>query len=92
MDLCWRFDGEIAAFGTTTGYRAVIGRWLVSPFGPVSDVMLEAADGTRSLFAPNDEVARFVAGTYRFDRVEVTPVEVIRRPGRLTVMAGQLRA
>jgi hypothetical protein len=88
----WRFDGEIAAFGTTTGHRVVVGRWPVSPFGPVSDVMLEAPDGTRLLIAPNDEVARFVAGTYRFDSVEVKPVEVIRQPGRLTVVAGQLQA
>jgi hypothetical protein len=90
--LRWHFDGEIAAFGTTTGHRVVVGRWLVSPFGPISDVMLEAADGTRLLIAPSDEVARFVASTYRFDSVEVEPVEVTRQPGRLTVVAGQLRA
>ncbi|MGH3936783.1 MAG: hypothetical protein ACRDS1_17675 [Pseudonocardiaceae bacterium] len=88
----WRFDGEIAAFGTTSGYRVVVGRWPVSPFGPVSDVMLEAPDGIRLLIAPSDEVARFVASTYRFDSVEVAPVEVIRRPQWLNVVAGQLRA
>jgi hypothetical protein len=88
----WRFTGEIAAFGSTTGHRVVVGRWLVSSFGPFSDVMLETPDGTRLLIAPNDEVARFVAGTYRFDSVEVSPVEVIRQPGRLAVVAGQLQA
>lgn len=88
----WRFDGEIAAFGTTTGHRVVVGRWPVSPFGPVSDVMLEAPDGTRLLIAPSEEVARFVASTYRFDSVEVKPVAVIRQPGRLEVAAGQLQA
>jgi hypothetical protein len=88
----WRFDGEIAAFGTTTGHRVVVGRWPVSPFGPVGDVMLEAPDGTRLLIAPSDEVARFVASTYRFDSVEVKPVEVIRQPGRWEVVAGQLQA
>ncbi|MFY9805635.1 MAG: hypothetical protein WCC38_00535 [Pseudonocardiaceae bacterium] len=90
--LRWRFDGEIAAFGTASGHRIVIGRWLRSPFGPVNDVMIEAPDGTRLLIAPSDEIARFVASTYRFDSVDVTPVEVIRRPGRLEVAAGRLQA
>lgn len=85
--LRWRFDGEIAAFGTTTGHRVIVGRWPVSPFGPVSDVMLEAPDGTRLLIAPSDEVARFVASCYRFDSVEVKPVEVIHKPGRWDVAA-----
>jgi hypothetical protein len=90
--LCWRFDGEIAAFGTTTGHRVVVGRWPVSPFGAFSDVMLETPKGTRLLIAPSDEIAHFVASTYRFDSVEVTPVEAIRQPERLDVVAGQLRA
>lgn len=88
----WRFDGEIAAFGTAAGHRVVVGRWPVSPFGPISDVMLEVTDGTRLLIAPNEEVAHFVAGTYRFDSIEVSTVEVIRQPGRLAVAAGGLRA
>jgi hypothetical protein len=88
----WRFDGEIAAFGTTTGHRVVVGRWPVSPFGPVSDVMLEAPDGTRVLIAPNDEVAGFIAGIYRFDSVTTEPVEVLRRPDRLNVVTDQLQA
>ncbi|MGH3512903.1 MAG: hypothetical protein ACRDQI_16845 [Pseudonocardiaceae bacterium] len=90
--LRWRFDGEIAAFGTTSGHRIVVGRWPVSPFGPISDVMIETPDGTRLLIAPSDEVARFVASTYRFDSVDVAPVEVIRQPGRVAVEAGRLRA
>jgi hypothetical protein len=88
----WRFEGEIAAFGTSAGHRIVLGRWPVSPFGPISDVMLETPDGMRLLIAPSDEVADFIASTYRFDSVDVTPVEMIRRPGRLQVAAGQLRA
>ncbi len=88
----WRFEGEIAAFGTAAGYRVVLGRWPVSPFGPVSDVMLEAPDGMRLLIAPNDEVAGFIASTYQFDSVDITPVEMTRRPRRLQVVAGQLRA
>lgn len=88
----WRFDGEIAAFGTASGHRVVVGRWPVSPFGPISDVMVETPDGARLLIAPNDEVAGFIAGTYRFDSVDVTPVEAIRRAARLHVVAGQLRS
>lgn len=92
MALRWRFDGEIAAFGTTTGHRVVVGRWPGSPFGPISDIMLEAPDGTRLLIAPSEEVAHFLASTYRFDSVEVEPVDVIRQPGRLELVAGQLQA
>ncbi|MGH3917420.1 MAG: hypothetical protein ACRDTC_29005 [Pseudonocardiaceae bacterium] len=87
----WRFEGEIAAFGTTTGHRVVVGRWPESPFGPISDVMLEEPGGARLLIAPSEEVARFVASTYCFDSIEIQPIEVIRRPGRLIVVAGQLR-
>jgi len=64
----------------------------VSPFGPISDVMVEAPGGGRLLIAPNDEVARFLAGTYRFDSVAVTTVEAVRRPERLHVVAGPLRS
>lgn len=88
----WRFDGEIAAFGTAAGHRIVVGRWPTSPFGPISDVMVETPDGTRLLIAPNEEVAGFIASTYRFDAVDVTPVEVVRCPGRLHVAAGPLRS
>ncbi len=92
MALRWRFDGEIAAFGTSSGHRVVVGRWPVSPFGPVSDVMLEAPDGTRLLMAPTAEVARFIAGIYCFDAVHVEPVQVTRRTDALDVVAGQLNA
>jgi hypothetical protein len=88
----WRFEGEIAAFGTSAGHRIVLGRWPVSPFGPINDIMLETPEGTRLLIAPSDEVAGFIASTYRFDSVEVTPVEMIRWPARLQVAAGQLQA
>ncbi len=88
----WRFEGEIAAFGTTSGHRVVIGRWPVSPFGPVSDVMLEGPDGTRLLIAPSEELARFIVNTYCFDSVQVEPVTVHRYPDQLTVVTGQLQA
>ncbi|MGH3976200.1 MAG: hypothetical protein ACRDS9_23185, partial [Pseudonocardiaceae bacterium] len=76
----------------TSGHRIVVGRWPVSPFGPISDVMLEGPDGIRLLIAPTDEVARFVASTYCFDAVEIRSVQAIRQPRRLDVVAGQLRA
>src|SRR5918998_867562 len=78
-----RFDGEIAGFGTATGHRVVVGRWTGSPFGPFADVMHEAPDGTRTLLAPGDEIAGYVAATYRFDRVVVVPVAAERSPDRL---------
>jgi hypothetical protein len=87
-----RFRGEIAAFGTAAGHRIVVGRWPASPFGPFADVMHEAPDGTRSLLAPTDEVAGFVAATYRFDRVVVLPVAAERSPRQLRIAAGDLWA
>lgn len=71
-----RFDGEIAGVGTTSGLRAVVGRWDASPWGPFSDVMVAQPDGTRVLLAPTDQVAEYVASTYTFDRVVVGPVRV----------------
>ena len=64
MDLV--FDGWIAGLGTASGHRFVVGSWLVSPFGPATDVMHEDPAGRRVLLAPTAELADFVAGTYRF--------------------------
>ncbi|MBM9469024.1 hypothetical protein JL106_17195 [Nakamurella sp. YIM 132084] len=69
-----RFDGAIAGIGTASGTRLVIGMWPRSPFGPVTDVMVERADGHRILLAPTQELADFIAATYAFDEVRVTPV------------------
>jgi hypothetical protein len=71
-----RFTGQIAGVGSTSGVRVVVGRWASSPLGPFSDVMLAEPDGTRVLLAPDDDVAAFVAGTYRFDQVVLGPVDV----------------
>lgn len=54
--------------------------------------MHEAPDGVRTLLAPSDAVAEFVAGTYTFDRVEVVAVSVDRSAGGLVVEAGDLAA
>ncbi|MFC6696777.1 hypothetical protein [Nocardioides daphniae] len=76
-----RFEGHIAGVGTTSGLRAVVGRWGSSPFGNFADVMVETADGHRVLLAPTQQVAEFVATTYRFDEVRVEPVDVVERAG-----------
>ncbi|WP_439947444.1 hypothetical protein [Streptomyces sp. BBFR109] len=72
----WVFDGFIAGLGTASGTRLVLGHWTDSPFGPVSDVMLERPDGHRVLLAPDRRTADFIAGTYSFDEVRVEPVAV----------------
>lgn len=73
-----KFDGAIAGIGTTSGTRIVVGMWPQSPFGSVTDVMIERPDGHRILLAPNQQIADFVAATYRFDEVRVTPVLRVR--------------
>jgi len=85
-----RFDGWIAGVGTSSGARVVLGHWVRSPFGPFSDVMLERADGQRLLLAPTREIADFVAGVYRFDRVRVVPTAVEVAGAVWSVTAGPL--
>jgi hypothetical protein len=88
------FDGHIAGFGTAEGTRVVVGRWLASPLGSFTDVMVERSDGTRLLLAPREDVAELVASTYVFDAVHVVPVglraDEARRRWRLR--AGPLTA
>jgi hypothetical protein len=69
------FTGTIAGLGTTSGVRLVIGTWRESPLGAFADVMVEDADGVRTLLAPNAEVAEFVSETYTFDHIELGPVD-----------------
>ncbi len=88
----YRFRGEIGGFGTTSGYRAVVGRWPSSPFGALADVMLERPDGHRLLLAPTAALAEFIAATYTFDEVAVVPVTATRTPARLEVAAGDFHA
>lgn len=84
------FDGWIAAVGTGSGTRVVVGHWLRSPFGTFSDVMLEGADGQRLLLAPTDRTAEYVAGIYHFDEVRTVPVSVHRADSVWDVAAGPL--
>jgi hypothetical protein len=95
-----RFHGHIAGAGTAEGTRVVAGIWDRSPLGAFADVMVARADGHRVLLAPDERVASFVAGTYRFDEVLEVPVRVSRPSpsapgwpaGRWRVDAGPLHA
>ena len=68
------FDGDITGVGTQSGHRLVIGRWRASPFGAFAR---RDARGTGrpspAARAAARPVADFVAATYRFDLIEVTP-------------------
>ncbi|MGW8331067.1 hypothetical protein ACWGLE_24595 [Streptomyces sp. NPDC055897] len=84
------FDGWIAAVGTGSGTRVVVGHWPRSPFGSFSDVMLERADGWRMLLAPTAETAEYVSSVYHFDEVRSVAVRVSVRDGVWDVAAGPL--
>jgi hypothetical protein len=81
------FTGHIAGLGTGAGVRMVIGSWVESPFGRFADVMVEAADGERTLLAPTEEIAEFVSATYAFDTTEIGPVSVAHTPDGFAVSA-----
>lgn len=85
-----RFTGTITGVGTASGRRVVIGQWHASPFGPFADVMTEDASGHRTLLAPSQEIADFVASTYWFDEVRVVPVSVASTAVGARVTAGPL--
>ena len=85
-----RFRGEICGFGTTSGHRIVVGRWVDSPLGVFADVMHESPSGHRTLLAPNEAVAEFVQTTYTFDDVRIVPVTTLRTVTTLEVEAGAL--
>jgi hypothetical protein len=86
-----QFDGWILGVGTASGTRVVVGHWPRSPFGPVSDVMVQRPGGHRVLLAPNPEVAGFVGATYTFDEVRLVPMTVGRPDAATwTVDAGPL--
>ena len=87
-----RFDGEICGFGLASGRRVVVGVWARSPMGSFADVMTEDADGRRTLLAPSQDIADFVAGVYAFDDVRVVDVRVERSSAALVVAAGPLHA
>jgi hypothetical protein len=86
-----RFEGHILGVAFASGDRFVVGRWPVSPFGGVADVMWARPDGERVLLAERPELLGFVASHYRFDRVERTPVRIDRTGPALRVEAGPVR-
>ena len=77
-----RFDGQIAGVGTSSGLRAVVGKWAGGPWGSFADVMVETAAGHRVLLAPDERVAEFVAATYTFDETRIEAVAVTEAAGR----------
>jgi len=85
-----RFDGWIAAIGTTSGTRIVVGRWRRTPFGAFTNVIIEAPTGHRRLIAPRQDVAAFLTNTERVDTVEITRVGVTAKPREWAVSAGPL--
>jgi hypothetical protein len=85
-----RFHGRIAGLGSASGTRVVVGRWETSPLGSFADVMLERPDGHRVLYAPTEEVGRFISDTYVFDEVRTVPVSAVVDGGRWSVRAGDL--
>lgn len=84
------FAGEIAGFGTSSGTRCVIGVWAQSPFGAFTDLMLETSAGVRTLIAPTEDVAQYVATTYSFDEVRIQAVRSVRTPDHLSVTGTDL--
>ena len=85
-----KFDGAIAGMGTVSGTRLVVGMWPLSPYGSVTDVMVERADGHRILLAPTRELADFIAATYEFDEVRIAPVLRVRDGKKWMVSTGEL--
>lgn len=85
-----RFDGVIAGLGTESGTRLVLGVWSASPFGPIADVMIEDKGGHRTLLAPRQDVANFIAATYLFDEIRVEPITVRERHGSVTLSSPSL--
>lgn len=84
---CMVFTGYIAGFGTRAGVRMVVGSWQDSPFGAFADVMVEGADGLRTLLAPTEPIADFVSQTYTFDRIQIGTVTVGHSADAFTVSA-----
>jgi hypothetical protein len=86
-----QFTGWIAGLGTASGYRVVIGHWHRSPYGVVTDVMVEDPAGHRTLYAPTPQLAEFLTSTYRFDDVEVATCGARRSGPCWTVQAGPVQ-
>ena len=85
------FSGWIAGVGTGSGHRLVIGHWHASPYGQVTDAMVEDPAGRRSLYAPTPQLAEFLGGIYRFDEVQIGRCSARRSGSSWEVEAGPLQ-
>jgi hypothetical protein len=86
-----QFTGWIAGLGTDSGHRVVVGHWPRSPYGVVTDVMVEDPAGHRTLYAPTPQLADFLDAAYRFDDVQVATCGTRRSGSDWTVQAGPLQ-
>ncbi len=86
----WRFRGQIAGVGSTSGVRIVVGRWADSHLGPFGDAMVETGLGHRVLIAPHEGVAEFICATYEFDEVRLEPITVSGPSGQWRVESESL--
>lgn len=85
-----RLRGTITGLGLSSGDRIVVGAWHRSPIGVFADVMWAHPDDTRVLLASGRQAADYVAGIYRFDRVEVAPFRWTATPSSLSLRAGPI--
>ncbi|MDN5776759.1 MAG: hypothetical protein L0H96_07610 [Humibacillus sp.] len=90
MSQRWRFRGQIAGVGSTSGVRVVVGRWADTHLGPFGDAMVETPDSHRVLVAPTEAVAEFICATYEFDEVRLEPITVSGSPGQWRVESQSL--
>lgn len=90
MSQRWRFRGQIAGVGSTSGVRVVVGRWADTHLGPFGDAMVETPGGHRVLVAPTEAVAEFICTTYEFDEVRLEPITVSALPGEWRVESKSL--
>lgn len=58
----------------------MLGLWDQTPMGSFADAMIEDSNGHRTLIAPRDEIADFIATTYTFDEIVIAPVTLTRTP------------
>jgi hypothetical protein len=86
-----QFTGWIAGFGTGSGCRVVIGHWHRSPYGALTDVMVEDPAGHRTLYAPTSQLGEFLAAVYSFHDVQVARCSARCSGPRWRVQAGPLQ-
>ncbi|MGB9012430.1 MAG: hypothetical protein WCB95_06165 [Aeromicrobium sp.] len=84
------FTGHIAGIGTRSGTRLVLGMWDRTPMGAFADAMIEDADGHRTLVAPREDIADFIATTYSFDEIVIAPVAIAQGHDRWTMTSTNL--